>query len=132
MGRIMHLNRIPQSHYVQRAPSPSPPQPFDLRSLAQGVIPSESVKKSGVRMSQADINLRPYPSSDGSCELFCAPYARWECAGKRPSKNIRVTRGKVSPQTRVPIRPTSQHLIPKSTIQQRQGVQFLKKCWECR
>src|SRR5271157_1195748 len=76
MGRIMHLNRIPQSHYVQRAPSPSPPQPFDLRSLAQGVIPSESVKKSGVRMSQADINLRPYPSSDGSCELFYAPYAR--------------------------------------------------------
>src|SRR5271165_345121 len=77
MGRIMHLNRIPQSHYVQRAPSPSPPQPFDLRSLAQGVIPSESVKKSGVRMSQPDINLRPYPSSDGSCELFYAPYARW-------------------------------------------------------
>jgi hypothetical protein len=36
----------------------------------------ESAKKSGVGISQVEIRLRPYPSSDSSCELFYAAYAR--------------------------------------------------------
>ena len=38
--------------------------------------PEESAKKSGVGISQAEVRLRPYTSSDSSCELFYAAYAR--------------------------------------------------------
>jgi len=37
----------------------------------------ESAKKSGVGVSQAEVSLRPNPSSDWSRELFYAAYARW-------------------------------------------------------
>ncbi|SRR5260370_831586 len=48
---------------------------IERRELAMET--GESAKKSGVGISQAEVSLRLYPSSDRSCELFYAAYARW-------------------------------------------------------